>query len=457
MKILQVVHYFPPAFHAGAENYAYNLGKELGRRHEVSVYCRGAPTAHGPLTYRDEPFEGMQVRRIFCPQPETFIRSFYNEDIHDNFKSYLREVGPDVVHVQHLAHLSTSCIDEVVRMGIPLVLTLHDYFFICPQVQMMKPGLRMCPGPQGGINCLGCDHSLLKNFKGEWGSLSDKPAPRPLLLRLIRALLPRHPIARLKTRFFSEYYPVGEFPYRRAFSFMRLQYMLSRINKADLIIAPSSYLGRKYREAGVDGKNIIVSSYGMNHALFESFEKKMKGERIRFSFIGTLNAVKGVHVLIEAFNRLPAGSAELNIFGDLDHTPPYTAFLRQLAQHPNIRFRGRFSPSQVSEPYSETDVLVIPSLWHENCPLVLHDAFIAKTPVIVSRGVAMDEFVHEGKDGLLFERGDSDELAEKMMLFIRQPGLIEQMGRQAPKVKTTEEDALDMEQRYGSILTKRLG
>ena len=452
MKVLQVVHCFPPYFHAGAENYAYNISRELSRRHEVFVYCRDYPILGGPLIHKDEVFEGLRVRRIRTTQPETYIRSFFNEEIHENFSSYLLEVNPDIVHFQHLIHLSVSCIDEVVRQRIPFVMTLHDYFYICPQVQMMKPRLTMCRGPYGAINCIGCEQSLLKNYKLERFSETEFKMPVPIVKRLLRPFLPRHPVARLKERFLDEYYPIGEFPYRRGLSFMRLQYILSRLEKADLIIAPSRYLAEKYREAGVDEKKMVVSSYGMDHRLFEGFARKPRGARIRFSFIGTITAHKGLHVLIKAFNAMPADAAELNIFGDYNHMPDYTKFLRQEAKHPHINFRGKFPPRQVAEPYSETDVLVVPSLWHENCPLVLHDAFITKTPVIVSGGGAMDEFVQDGENGLLFRMGDSQDLAEKMMFFIREPHRIKEMGRRAPAVKTVAEDARDLEKRYAEIL-----
>jgi len=455
MKILQVIHYFPPDFHAGAENYTYNLGKELTRRNDVFIYCRDAPIPRGPLTYKDEVFAGMQVRRIRYPQPETFIRSFYNEDIHDSFKAYLLEVKPDIVHFQHLVHLSLSCIDEVVRQSIPFAMTFHDFFYICPQIQMMKPGLRMCPGPSGGINCIGCENSLLKTTQIEWRTGSEKVMADPIFRRLLRALLPRHPVVRLKNHFFSEYYPVGELSHRKTLSFMRLQYILSRINKADLITAPSSYLVEKYKEAGVKDDIIFASTNGIDLSPFEGFTRKERKDKVRFSFIGTVSPHKGVHVLIEAFNRLPGDAAELNIFGNLDHVPHYTHSLEKLARHPGIHFRGKFIPQQVANTYRETDVLVIPSLWHENCPLVLLDAFIAKTPAIVSRGGAMDEFVQEGKNGFLFQMGDSADLAKKMMKFIREPDLIERMGRQAPKVKSAEEDARDWEERYREILKKR--
>lgn len=93
-------------------------------------------------------------------------------------------------------------------------------------------------------------------------------------------------------------------------------------------------------------------------------------------------------------------------------------------------------------------MLIFPSIWYENCPLVIHEAFLAGIPVIASRLGSIPEFIHDGKNGLLFNPGDSADLAEKLKTIITNPGLIERLANGIKRVKTISEDASDMEDLY---------
>ncbi|HOE26697.1 MAG TPA: glycosyltransferase [bacterium] len=455
MKVVHVSHFFPPTHHAGAETYAYNLARELAGRHEVSVYTRDFPSPRGPLSAAEGLFEGMRVRRIRCPLPETFIRSFINEEIQADFRAFLLAIRPEIVHFHHHVFLSVSLIDEATSLGIPFVMSLHDYFYICPQIQMSRPGLRICPGPHGGINCLSCGHALMRRFSTSWGKEPGDEDSHSFAGRLIRKALPKHLVTRMKNRYLSEYYPLGGIQPRRALAAMRLRYVIGRINRAEAILAHSRHQREKYLAEGVDEERIAYAPSGMNHAPFKGFSKQPGGGRVRFSYVGSIVPHKGLHVLIPAFNRLPPDAAELNIFGFTDQVPEYTAHLRTLVTHPRIRFRGGFPHTAVAEPYRETDVLVVPSLWHENRPVVIQDAFLSKTPVIASAGCAISEFVRDGADGFLFEMGDVDQLEQALMRFVAEPGLAARLGGNAPPVLSIEEDARRIEKLYESSIAGR--
>ncbi len=124
----------------------------------------------------------------------------------------------------------------------------------------------------------------------------------------------------------------------------------------------------------------------------------------RFAYFGGLAWQKGVHVLIEAFNRLPDGS-ELWIAGDESADPAYTNSLRASAG-PGVRFLGALSMAQVWDTLGQVDVVVIPSLWYETFSLIAHEAFAAGRPVAASRLGALAEVVHDGVDGLMVTPGD---------------------------------------------------
>ena len=71
---------------------------------------------------------------------------------------------------------------------------------------------------------------------------------------------------------------------------------------------------------------------------------------------------------------------------------------------------GEFKHSRIAEIFSEIDVLVVPSVWYENSPLVIQEAFLAGTPVIASDIGGIPELVKDKENGLLFKANDDNDL-----------------------------------------------
>jgi glycosyltransferase involved in cell wall biosynthesis len=130
-----------------------------------------------------------------------------------------------------------------------------------------------------------------------------------------------------------------------------------------------------------------------------------------------------VHILIQAFNRLPK-NAQLTLAGDEGAFPDYCDDLRVAANHPGIRFVGRLDRDEVWKLLSDADVLVVPSLWYETACLVVQEAFAVGTPVIAADHGALAERVLHEVDGLLVPRGDVTELYVAMLRTMYEPGLL---------------------------------
>ena len=101
--------------------------------------------------------------------------------------------------------------------------------------------------------------------------------------------------------------------------------------------------------------------------------------------------------------------------------------------------------------YAEIDVLLVPSLWWENSPVTIHEAFLTGTPVVASGIGGMAEYVRDGIDGLHFAVGDDLDLAAKLRRFLDEPCLAAELARGAPAVKTIEQDAAATEARYRAL------
>jgi glycosyltransferase involved in cell wall biosynthesis len=151
-------------------------------------------------------------------------------------------------------------------------------------------------------------------------------------------------------------------------------------------------------------------------------------------------------------NRLAGLRCALNVFGGFrPGSDPFHARVGALARAGNVRFRGPFDNERIAEVYREIDVLVVPSLWFENSPLTIHEAFLFKTPVVTSGIGGMAELVRDGVDGLHTRPGDPAHLASALKRFVDEPDLAIRLSRGVPRVKSIAEDAQEHEARYRNL------
>jgi glycosyltransferase involved in cell wall biosynthesis len=347
-------------------------------------------------------------------------------------------------------HLSAGLVRAAREAGAATVVTLNDYWGLCARVQLVRPDHVRCEEPQG-LGCLVCvkhkDPAKIARAKELY------PLAEPLVRAAELAIsLPRAPSVKLERILHKRRVKLGR--WARAYRDMqqRPDVVLGSIASADLVIGPSRFLREKYLASGrFDARRFVYSDYGMVtdhlHALAKTADPQ--GD-VRFGFVGSLVWYKGVDVLVRAVRGL--AGAKLLVFGSF--TPerdPHHAELARLAEPGRVEFRGRFDNARLAEVYREIDVLVVPSVWFENSPLTIHEAFLLGTPVVTSDIGGMKELVRDGVDGLHFKVGDADDLRAKLARFVAERDLVARLSRDFPRIKTVAEDAADMEWRYRAL------
>jgi glycosyltransferase involved in cell wall biosynthesis len=238
----------------------------------------------------------------------------------------------------------------------------------------------------------------------------------------------------------------------------RKQVMRRQLQQVDVLLAPSRFLAAVHA-AVIDGLPLRAQAHGHDlNWLTNSSDKTRPTDRIRFCYMGQIIPDKGVHVLVDAFLRLnPASEAELDIWGGLDDST-YVASIRKLAaQSEKIHLRGRFVRAQLAAVLVEADIVVAPSIWYENSPLVIHEAFAAGVPVVATDLGGMAEFVQHEVNGLLFARADADSLAEQMERIIREPTLLARLRAGIPAVKTIQQEVIEVLAIYEQLVGRCAG
>jgi glycosyltransferase involved in cell wall biosynthesis len=446
--VLLAAHAFPPRSTAGVEVYTLRLALALARHgHAVRVLAAAHDLSAPPYAVRARQHGGVDVVEVVNLHQQGTLRSTYEDEAIDRvFGEVVEEFRPDVVHLQHLLNLSAGLPAAAKRAGVPVVLTLHDYWLSCPRDGLrMRADLALCATVDHAIcaACLKTSPYLVPPVQARLSAglrrmglasaahrLHDA-APRAVDGAL--ALLRRHapPAANGLA---------AEMDRRAA----RLR---AAAREVSVFLAPTAFLRDRMVEWGIEPSRIRVWPLG---AIAASPRARRAGPRRRFGYVGTLLPHKGVHVLIEAFRAAGGSDLSLEIHGSAAVDPDYAHRLRRLAAGDRrIRFCGAFPEGEQPRVLAALDALVLPSLWWENSPLTVLEALAAGLPVIATRTGGVPELLREAEWGLLAPPGDAAALRQALEAVAEGRALSAALPPLA--IKTIDEETFDLSMLYGSL------
>jgi len=395
MRVLLVIHGYPPRYNAGSEVYTQSLARELANRHEVRVFARFEDPFIASYTEADDSDSGdARIRLRVVNNPESRDR-YRHTEIDAALGRMLDEFRPEVVHVNHVSHLSTSVLTVIAERGSPLVYTLHDFWLMCPRGQFVQrnPGT----GEERYPECDGQD---------------DRKCAQKCYALYFSGSQEEY---EADTARWAAW--VGE----------RMRHVREVAGLVDAFIAPSRYvLGRHSGEFGIPAERLHYLDYGFDLDRLAGRQRQPEARYV-FGYIGTHIPSKGIHQLLHAFGRL-GGKPVLRIWGrprDL-----YTASLRRIAQglpgdaSERVEWLGEYENDRIiANVFNRVDAIVVPSIWTENSPLVIHEAQHARVPVITADVGGMSEYVRHEVNGLLFKHRDPEAMAGQMQRLIDDPPL----------------------------------
>lgn len=446
MKICLFVHCFFPEHFYGTEAYTFELARNLQKLgHDVVVVTSTfVGEASGGDLISQYSYEGIPVLRIDGNRfPQQRVRdTYFQPGLTSLFEKLLLEQQPDLVHITHLINHTASLLDVVHRLRIPVVSTLTDFFGICFTNKLEDAGGKLCGGPDVmRTNCLACYvRARCMNGSSRILRLLSPVCWRmaPLLNRLGGlTLLQKTPLGQL----------VADLRARPAI-------LAERYSNLQMVITPTSFLLNIYQRNGL-AVPAQASWFGID------IDRTPKPRRaspwpLRIGYIGQLDYHKGVDLLLRAFKALRPGAAELSLWGPLDQNPIYARLLMRLADGAPVRFAGTFPPRRMAAVLRQIDVLVIPSRWYENSPLVMLSALACHTPVVVSAVEGLTEFVKEGHNGFSFRRGDWRHLRDQLERFVADSNLAPQLSCSTAYPRTTLDMTRDVLGAYEHVLTTSL-
>jgi glycosyltransferase involved in cell wall biosynthesis len=432
MKVLLATHFFPPTQMGGTESYTLGLAKALRRRgHEPFGISAGTIEApHGaPPTIGDEWYDGLPIRRISWNwQDETDpFRSFYdNPWIADLVAEHARSIKADVVHITSCYSLGAGILKAVREAGCRIVLTLTDFWFLCSRHTLLRGDGQLCQGPRSALDCQRC----LASGSGSLRSIMRVLPPKLVAQGLLA--LTHWPAA---TRMSGLRGYIGD-------ATSRQEYLKDALLEPDVVIAPSRFLRDMFVSNGYPSERFQVSPYGLDLSWGPRRELRRSDDTLVLGYFGQIEPIKGVDVAIRAISAIDRSvPVKLRIFGPMDKNPAYAAYLHNLAgADDRIEFLGAFTRETLGASLATVDAAVVPSMWYENTPLVISEAFSALRPVLATDLGGLSEAVEHGVNGLLFQRGDYDGLAQAIQRLVHEPGLLNRLRAGIGPVRTIEDE-----------------
>jgi len=446
MRILHAIHDFLPRHRAGSEIYACELAREQRSRHEVFVltaeYDPGAP--HGTIRWRMH--DGVTVVEIVNNWAfSTFSETYASPRINQQLQHVLDATAPEVLHVHNLLNLSLDLPYLARARGVRTVATLHDYTLVC-----VSGGQRVHVAEQhvcDTIDAERCSRCFCQSAFASQMAAGRLMAPRSGSLVRRAAAIARSAAPRVVARGVQRLPPPVVLPgdIRK-----RLAHVRHVFDAIDLFVAPSPSLAAEYVRLGIRQERVVVSDYGFASPKPLRRRPRAAGAPLRIGLVGTLVWHKGAHVLLEAARGLK-GSFELHLHGDVETFPVYVASLRVGARGMPVTFHGGFDGDSRSLVYDNLDVLVVPSLWPENSPLVVHEAFMHRVPVIASRIGGNRDLVVDGVNGLLYDAFSAQSLRDTLQRAVDDPAGLELMAAARTRVKSIADDAREWDERYRAL------
>lgn len=408
MKILQVVHCFPPQPVGGTERVALGLARGLAARgHELSVLSGSLEWDRG-FRAEQELFEGIPVFRISRDDP-WFDRwdNGYHPDVERLFRERLRALKPDLVHVHHWIRLTRNLVQVCREENIPAAVQLHDFHATCPRTFRIRPNGRFCTLPPGRTPCLPCVE--------RWPFQGDAEVAAHL-----------------------EHY---------------LRDLLAELRGAHLRLAPSAAHAAALAsfllgEAGP----IDLLPPGREVELAPLRPRQRKPGTLALAHWGNLYDLKGTLLLLEALAiARERADLRLTVLGGAMEESFGAKLEARLAGLP-ATWTGAYDPKDLEA--LEADAAVFPSLCHESYGLVLDEAFMLGLPVVVSALGALPE--RAGGAGLVVPPGDARALADALVRLATEPGLLDTLAANIPRSWSTEaEAAARAEGLYEEVLAGR--
>jgi glycosyltransferase involved in cell wall biosynthesis len=432
MRVIQVAGFYYPDSSGGTEAYVSALAKSLQSQKIECIVAAPAPSDE-PTRYVHE-----QVRVFRYPVPRPEWREQLREvppRKFEIFDDWLRSERADIYH-QH--SWTTGCglwhLNAAKRLGLKTVVTAHLPGALCMRGTMLYEGRVVCDGKIVPAKCGAC-----------W--LQSKGIPTRAARGM--AKMPQFPGLQWLPK-------IGSAMTAQTLAVDRINDLQEMSAAADRIVVVCQWLHDALAANGIPPGKLLLNRQGVPDPPRRKLGKSSRPPgAVRFGFLGRWDPVKGVHVLVDAFKRLPSDlpvTLDICAAGHGELGEKYRAQVqRSAAGDTRIRILRSIPNAEAAQFLAGLDVLAVPSQWLETGPLVVLEAFAAGTPVIGSELGGITELISVGRNGLLLPHNDVKAWTAAMLHLATNRDLLQRLQNDKSPVRTMMDVAGDMAELYEGL------
>lgn len=433
MKVLHVPYSYFPDPPGGTEVYVEALARyqrESGMEPAIAAPAGedGIYEHEGSPVYRFRMSKALRLRELYgLGDPEAA----------QSFSEVLERARPDVAHFHAFTSaISTKVLRSAREAGIPVIFTYHTPSVTCLRGTLLRWGSEQCDGRMEFRKCAAC-------------AMHGAGVPKAASWAL--GCVPSGFGAFLGARDLEG----GAWTALRATELSTIRHRAARelFAETDAVIAVCEWVRQTLIRNGVENDKIVLCRQGLRRDLPKGAGRPKAPESgpLRIAFLGRLDAVKGLSVLIDAIALVPALRLTLDIFG-VTQNEGNRRFRETLIERSRGDRRIRFLPpldaGSIVEKLCEYDAVAVPSQWMESGPLVVYEAFAAGTPVIGSKLGGVAELVQDGVNGLLIEPASRMAWANGLKRLVEEPELLEKLRNGIGPVRTMRHVFSEMQTIY---------
>ncbi|AJA46768.1 glycosyltransferase [Clostridium pasteurianum DSM 525 = ATCC 6013] len=411
MKVLHYTLGMPPYRTGGLTKYSVDLIKtEKQQGMEVIVLYPGHYNFMNK-TYIDfdKKYFGIKVYELVNPlpvsllggvgEPDKFIRRV-NEKYIYNF--LLRE-KPDIVHIHTLMGLPFELVESAKALDIKTIFTTHDYYGLCPKVNLVNSENVLCENYCDGRECVKCN---LNSYSLPLITLMQSKIYRRLKNHNFVKHLRKRKNVQIQSAPLKQDYSSIDLHKSNKYVLLR-QYYLNILDNIDFIHYNSTTAEQVYKKY-LNKNNGKIINITHNDIKDNRKEKLFNRDYVNFGYVGPISYNKGFFKLYEALEDLHKEGIDnwkLKVYGNKDNGP----------ENPNITYYGSFDYNDLKEIYGDMDVLIIPSMWRETFGFIVLEALSHGVPCIVTDNVGSKDIIEKEKFGLITTPENLSELLEKLI------------------------------------------
>ena len=462
MKILHYSLGLPPLRTGGLTKYSVDIMlSQVENGDEVYLLYPGHFTLDKKLrVIENKSFKGVRVFEILNPlfiplmggisSPKEYLK---NIDI-NIYLDFLRMVDAQIIHIHTLMGFSKEMITAAYELNIKTVFTSHDYFGICPKVNLIDLQGEICSNYDNGKKCVLCNANGYSNSLMTFmQSMIYRKLKNSYIIKKLRTC--KKEIIRKK---YNDLDDTKQIDVNTSINIKTLsnqyvklrKYYIDILNNIDCIHYNSS-LAKKVYEKYIDNTNSRVLNISHLDIKDNRVQKNSNPkDPLKITYIGPIEKYKGVFFLLDVLKKLLKNNInnwDLNLYGG-------TEYINLEKLQDKVTVNGTYDYSKLGYIFKNTDVLVVPSIWYETFGYIALEAFSYGVPVIMTQFVGFKDMITNEVTGIVI-KADQDELYRRLQSIIKNRTLLSRINgniNKLPSIYTMEKHTLGVMDLYTDLI-----